>query len=419
MIRLALLTLVFGSGIANANPAETSQRREEITFTSTGNIVLSGSLTLPHGEGPFPAIVLLGGSERLGRAAIYNWTNANAFVERGIAVFSFDSPGRGKSQGSRWGRTHQERADDALAAIRTIAKRPDIEADSIGLYGGSEGGVVSFRAASQSESVAFAVTVSAPAVPFANVVDDKVTTLCLMLGLQGESFEKVVTFNRLIVALNLGNGRLDNDELKETVEEWSDPNWHRLISLVEEQTKENRTATQEVFVETAEKWESTDWFQSSKRLRELQAPLFKMMGIDLSELDVELSAPVTARDLLEFDAAVLDKVRSSDSPNAMLLTSDRSREEDPVNFLEKITCPILCIYGEKDHDMSTYPKIVQDVFSRTKHGDSTVRVFAGAGHQLEVTKGKHIAPHELRKYRHKEVDPLILNWVLERVQAGG
>ena len=99
----------------------------------------------------------------------------------------------------------------------------------------------------------------------------------------------------------------------------------------------------------------------------------------------------------------------------MMLTADRSREEDPVTFLKEIVCPMLCIYGEKDHDMSTYPGIVRDVFSNTKHGDATVRVFEGAGHQLEVTNGKRVTGRELRTYRQPDVDALILDWILKRI----
>ena len=419
MKRLCTFTmlLTIGCGVASAQPNESQFRSDEITFKSAGDVALSGSLTLPNGKGPFPAIVLLGGSERLNRTGIYNWANADAFVEQGIAVFSFDSPGRGKSEGNRWGRTHEERTDDALAAIKTIATRPDINEESIGLYGTSEGGVIAFRAASQSKSVAFAITISAPAVPYASGVDNKVKTLCLLSGLRGEPLEKLVTFNRLTVALALGSSKIDASELTKTVEEWNDPNWSKLISLLQKQTNENREATRDAFVEIAKKWESTDWFQRSKQLRELQTPLIQLMGIDLSDLGVELGEPITARRLVEFDAAVLAKISGSDSPNATMLTADRSREEDPVTFLREIVCPMLCIYGEKDHDMSTYPGIVRDVFSSTKHGDSTVRVFEGAGHQLEVTNGKRVTGGALRKYRHKDVDPLILGWILKRFPA--
>lgn len=416
---LCAFTMLFtiGSGVASAQLNEPQFRSVEMSFKSTGGVALSGSLILPHGKGPFPAIVLLGGSERLDRTGIYTWANADSFVEQGIAVFSFDSPGRGKSEGNRWGRTHKERTDDALAAIKSISERPDVNERSIGLYGTSEGGVITFRAASQSKSVAFAVTISAPAVSYISGVDNKVKTLCMLSGLQGVKLEKLVAFSRLTVALALGAGKIDASQFAETVEGWNDPNWSKLIALLQKQTNENRETTRDAFVEIAKKWESTEWFQSSKNLRELQTPIFQLMGIDLSDLGVELGEPVTARSLVEFDSAVFAKIGGSDSPNAMLLTVDRSREEDPVTFLKEVVCPMLCIYGEKDHDMSTYPRIVRDVFSSTRQGDSTVRVFEGAGHQLEVTNGKRVTGSELRKYRHKDVDPLILDWILKRIPS--
>lgn len=417
MTQFCTYVLLLGCFVASAGAAETQYQSRDISFAGAAGDSLSGSLTLPDGKGPFPVIVLLGGSERLDRTGIYNWANADAFVEQGMAVFSFDSPGRGKSEGNRWGRTHEERTSDALAAIRAIASRPDIIEESIGLYGVSEGGVIAFRAASLSKSVAFAITISAPAVPFESNVDNKVRTLCMLSGLQGEPLDKLVTFNRMTVALARGSNMIDAIELTKTVEEWNDPKWKSLISLVKKQSNVNRESTRDAFVEIAKQWESTDWFQRNKKLRELQIPLLQLMGFDLSDLDAELDEPLTARSLVEFDSAVLAKISASDSPNAMLMTADRSREEDPVTFLMKVTCPTLCIYGEKDHDMSTYPKIVRDVFSSTKHGDSTVRVFEGAGHQLEVTNGKRVTGGDHRKYRHKEVDPLILSWILKRFPA--
>ena len=116
----AICTIIFLVNflVVNPNAVVAQFQSEEIIFKGAGNNKLAGSLTLPSSNGPYPAIVLLGGSERLSRTAIYNWANADSIVSRGIAVFSFDSPGTDKSEGNRWLRTHQERTEDALAAIR-------------------------------------------------------------------------------------------------------------------------------------------------------------------------------------------------------------------------------------------------------------------------------------------------------------
>ena len=380
MKRLVTFTMLLfiSCSVANAQPGEPRLLHEEIAFKSTGDVTLSGTLTLPDGEGPFPAIVLLGGSERLGRKAFYNWADGDSFARNGIAVFAFDSPGRGESEGDRWGRTYKERTDDALAAIQAIAKRADINENSIGLYGSSEGGSVTFRAAARSKSVAFGVAASAPAKSFLADIDSKVRTICLLSGLRAEKLDKLSTFNRLAVALALGHVKFDADALTKTVEKWNDPNWGKLISLLQNQTKQNREATREAFIEVAQKWESTDWFQRSRMLRAFPPAVSQLAGIDMSQLGVELSEPFTAKSLVEFDAAVVAKLRDSDSTNALIARGDTSMEDDPVMFLEKISCPILCIYGEKDTPMATYPDIVRSVFSRTKHQDWTVRVFKGA-----------------------------------------
>jgi pimeloyl-ACP methyl ester carboxylesterase len=93
----------------------------------------------------------------------------------------------------------------------------------------------------------------------------------------------------------------------------------------------------------------------------------------------------------------------------MMAVNDASRDEDPVAFLKTITCPMLCIYGEKDQEMLEYPGIVQKAFADAGHGDFVVKISKGAGHQLEITNGK-------QKYRDKSVDQFILEWLQQRVQ---
>lgn len=66
---LLLLLLLLFSKHARAQQQSAFQS-EEITFKSVGDVSLSGTLTIPNGTGPYPAIVLLGGSERMNRVAM-------------------------------------------------------------------------------------------------------------------------------------------------------------------------------------------------------------------------------------------------------------------------------------------------------------------------------------------------------------
>jgi alpha-beta hydrolase superfamily lysophospholipase len=398
---LLLLLLLLFSKHARAQQQPAFQS-EEITFKSNGDVSLSGTLTIPNGTGPYPAIVLLGGSERMSRVAMYKWSNADSIVSQGIAVFSFDSPGVGKSEGSRWKRTTHERTEDALAAIRAIEKSTDINKEAIGLYGASEGGLVVFRAASRSKNIAFGVATSAPAVPYFKHIYSHVRTMCAATGLKGIQLEKLVMFNRLLGYLIREHDLSESEELAKTVAEWHDPIWSQLISLLKNRTKDNRKATRESFIAIAENWEGEEWFRGNKTVREL---LMKLQGIDISKLGKLDSV----RSYLDFDSAMLAKVAETDTPLAMTAVNDASRDEDPVTFLREITCPMLCIYGEKDQEMLEYPGIVQKAFADAGHDDFVVKILQGAGHQLEITNGK-------QTYRDKSVDQFILDWLQKRVQ---
>ncbi len=88
---------------------------------------------------------------------------ADVFVRNGIAVLIHDKRGTGSSTGN-WARaTFDDLADDALAGVKLLKGRPEINPAQIGLQGTSLGGWVAPLAASRSSDVAFVIVESAPA----------------------------------------------------------------------------------------------------------------------------------------------------------------------------------------------------------------------------------------------------------------
>src|SRR5207253_9114088 len=61
--------------------------------------------------------------------------------------------------------TFQDRADEALAAVRFLRSRADIRGERVGLWGFSQGAAVAPLAASQSSDVAFVIAVSGCQLP--------------------------------------------------------------------------------------------------------------------------------------------------------------------------------------------------------------------------------------------------------------
>jgi alpha-beta hydrolase superfamily lysophospholipase len=85
------------------------------------------------------------------------------FARNGIAVLIHDKRGTGSSTGN-WARaTFDDLAEDALAGVKLLKGRPEINPAQIGLQGTSLGGWVAPLAASRSSDVAFVIVESAPA----------------------------------------------------------------------------------------------------------------------------------------------------------------------------------------------------------------------------------------------------------------
>jgi dipeptidyl aminopeptidase/acylaminoacyl peptidase len=131
---------------------------EEVTFRS-GRVTLAGTLLLPAAPRPCPAVALIHGSGDDTRDDYRVF--AQHFAAHGVATLIYDKRGVGSSTGSWRTGTFAELAEDALAGVRLLARREEIDARRVGLWGCSEGGWVAPLAASRSPEARFLVVVSA------------------------------------------------------------------------------------------------------------------------------------------------------------------------------------------------------------------------------------------------------------------
>jgi uncharacterized protein len=130
-------------------------RDEEIRF-SNGPVTLGGTLTLPAGAGPHPALVLVHGSNALTRDVFGPWTSY--FAGLGYAVLAWDKRGTGTSSGDWKQADFAVLASDVLAGVRALAARSDIRADRIGLWGASQAGwIMPLVAAQAPADIAFLI----------------------------------------------------------------------------------------------------------------------------------------------------------------------------------------------------------------------------------------------------------------------
>ena len=147
-----------------------------VEFENTdAKIRLAGTLTIPKGKGPFPAVVLVTGSGPQDRNEELMSHKpflllSDYLTRRGIAVLRYDDRGVGLSGGDFATATTQDFAGDALAAYRYLRTRKEIRSDRIGIAGHSEGGMVAPMVAAKDKSVAFIVLIAGPGAPCRDIM---------------------------------------------------------------------------------------------------------------------------------------------------------------------------------------------------------------------------------------------------------
>lgn len=128
--------------------------RVEQVSVVRGDVTLKGSLMLPAGAGPHPAIVFAHGSGDATRdVAIWN----PYFVRLGMAVLSLDKRGSGASTGDWRTASLEDIADDWLAGVELLKQRKDIDPKRIGVHGSSQGGWTAPLMAAKSKDIAFVI----------------------------------------------------------------------------------------------------------------------------------------------------------------------------------------------------------------------------------------------------------------------
>jgi len=144
--------------------------RNVVYANPAGGVLLAGTLSTPHGKGPFPAAVLIPGSGSHDRdETLFGHKPflviADYLTRRGIAVLRVDDRGVGGSTGSKPQSNDHGMAGDVRAGVAFLGTQPDIDPRKIGLIGHSEGGLIAPLAAANSHTIAFVVLLAGPGVP--------------------------------------------------------------------------------------------------------------------------------------------------------------------------------------------------------------------------------------------------------------
>ena len=203
-------------------------RIEEVRFTNAkeGN-TLTGTLTIPEGDGSFPAMVLVSGSGQQNRdEELMNhrpfWVIADYLTRNGIAVLRYDDRGVGGSEGEVLNATSMDFSYDAEAAFDYLRNRKEINAAQIGILGHSEGGIINFMVSARRPEVAFLVSLAGSAVDGIQLLKAQQAAILRASGMTEEAIQFSSNANaQMFDIIAASSDRIEADSLlRQLVKGW-------------------------------------------------------------------------------------------------------------------------------------------------------------------------------------------------------
>lgn len=347
--------------VSSVNRPQTPQppfpyESRDVTFeNAAANITLAGTLTIPAGEGLFPAVVLISGSGPQDRNELLLGHRpflviADHLSRHGIAVLRFDDRGVGKSGGDHAAATSADFATDAYAAVSFLKEQKSIDAKRIGLAGHSEGGLIGpIVAAEHPEDIAFVVMLAGPGVPG----------------------DEIIYAQSVAIARKMGAGDAE-------------------VALAD---KINHAAV------TAAKGEGTNAERQERMIAAMQA------AIDgLSEEERKLAGDENGEGLLEAAAQRL-------GGNWMHYFLNY----DPRPTLQKVKCPVLAINGELDLQVLPDQNVGEVEKAIRAGGNSavTTKVFPELNHLFQhATTGAPSEYGQIEETFAPEALDFVTQWIL-------
>jgi uncharacterized protein len=198
---------------------------ENVTFINEKfNIKLAGTLTMPKGDGPFKAVILITGSgaqnrneELMGHKPFL--VIADYLTRNGIAVLRYDDRGMGESQGNYIVATSADLATDAEAALNFMKKNPKIIPDKIGLIGHSEGGLIAAILAAGNPGIGFIVSLAGPGVVGKDLIVKQTTDINKLSGAKESDIKEANQTYRKLYSIIIKEK--DNKQAEAKVTEFS------------------------------------------------------------------------------------------------------------------------------------------------------------------------------------------------------
>jgi dienelactone hydrolase len=183
--------------------------KERDVTVGEGEWKLPGTLTVPVGAGPFPAVVLVHGSgpndrdETVGGAKVFK-DLAEGLASRGIVVLRYEKRTlqyRARIAAIKNYTVQDETVEDAVSALATVRAQAEVNGSRVFIIGHSLGGYVAPRIAEQDAKLAGIVLMAGNARPLEDLLVDQVT----YMGITGKQLENAKAIQANVKKLEKGD----------------------------------------------------------------------------------------------------------------------------------------------------------------------------------------------------------------------
>ena len=288
-------------------------KEEEVSYVNeAAAVTFAGTLTLPEGDGPFPAALLITGSGRQDRdEALFGhrpfYVIADHLTRRGIAVLRVDDRGKGGStRGDDLdGVTTLDFVGDALCGVAYLKSRSEIAGDRIGLIGHSEGGVIAPLAAVRSDDVAFIIMLAGTGIRGDRLLQMQAELIGKASGTDGEELETDLDLQKRLFAVLL-DGNLNDEDLRS-----------RMEALIRKSPTLSEGEQGEGEIEAAIDQLTSPWIRWF--LRYDPAPTLEKVRCPVLALNGTLDLQVPCRENLEAIDAALERGKNGDFTTTELI----------------------------------------------------------------------------------------------------
>jgi dienelactone hydrolase len=183
--------------------------KERAVTVGEGEWKLPGTLTVPVGAGPFPAVVLVHGSgpndrdETVGGVKVFK-DLAEGLASRGIVVLRYEKRTlqyRARIAAIKNYTVQEETVEDAVNAIAAVRSQPEVNGRRVFIIGHSLGGYVAPRIAEQDGKLAGIVLMAGSARPLEDLLVEQVT----YMGITGKQLENAKALQAKVKKLEPGD----------------------------------------------------------------------------------------------------------------------------------------------------------------------------------------------------------------------